>query len=154
MLNHSRAMNPLGRAPGGATASGCLSVLVATIALSACSPTSIAETASPTGPPAATSRPASVAVTSPSVATTYERVRRDIVEILGVDVDQVTPNARLVDDLAADSLDLVELTLTVETEFSVSIPDADCSLLKTVQDIVDYVNEHPASSAIRVSPRA
>jgi acyl carrier protein len=80
------------------------------------------------------------------VAATFERVRRLIVEQLGVDEDQVTPNASFVDDLNADSLDLVELIMSMEEEFSkdgrtLEISDEDAEKIVTVQDAVDYLKD-------------
>ena len=69
-----------------------------------------------------------------------------IVEQLGVDEAQVTPNASFVDDLNADSLDLVELIMSIEEEFSkdgtpIEISDEDAEKIRTVQDAVDYIDE-------------
>jgi acyl carrier protein len=81
------------------------------------------------------------------VATTFERVRGLIVEQLGVDEDQVLPSASFVDDLNADSLDLVELIMSMEEEFSqdgksVEISDEDAEKIVTVQDAIDYLKDH------------
>ena len=81
------------------------------------------------------------------MATTYERLKKIVVEQLGVDEDAVTPEASFVDDLNADSLDLVELVMSLEEEFSnegnqIEIPDEDAEKIKTVQDAVDYIKEH------------
>jgi acyl carrier protein len=80
------------------------------------------------------------------VATTYERVRALIVEQLGVEESQVTPNASFVDDLNADSLDLVELIMSMEEEFSkeggeIEISDEDAEKIQTVQDAIDYLHD-------------
>ena len=80
------------------------------------------------------------------MATTYERVRALIVEQLGVEESQVTPNASFVDDLNADSLDLVELIMSMEEEFSkdgntLEISDEDAEKILTVQDSVDYLKD-------------
>ena len=80
------------------------------------------------------------------MATTFERVRRLIVEQLGVDEDQVVPSASFVDDLNADSLDLVELIMSMEEEFSkdgrtLEISDEDAEKIVTVQDAVDYLKD-------------
>jgi acyl carrier protein len=80
------------------------------------------------------------------VATVFERVRKIIVEQLGVDEDQVMPNASFVDDLNADSLDLVELIMSMEEEFSkdgnaLEISDEDAEKIVTVQDAVDYLKD-------------
>ena len=80
------------------------------------------------------------------MATVFERVRSIIVEQLGVEDSAVKPNASFVDDLNADSLDLVELVMSMEDEFSteaarLEIPDEDAEKIKTVQDAVDYIKE-------------
>ncbi len=75
------------------------------------------------------------------MATVYERVKRIIVEQLGVDPDEVTPNASFIDDLNADSLDLVELIMSLEDEFGKEIPDEDAEKIVTVQDAVDYIKD-------------
>ena len=64
-----------------------------------------------------------------------------IVEQLSVEKDKVVPNASFVDDLGADSLDLVELIMAMEEEFDIEIPDEDAEKIVTVQDAVDYVNK-------------
>lgn len=80
------------------------------------------------------------------MASVYERVRSMIVEQLGVDESQVTPNASFVDDLNADSLDLVELIMSIEEEFSkdgaaVEISDEDAEKIQTVQDAIDFIHD-------------
>jgi acyl carrier protein len=77
-------------------------------------------------------------------ATVYARLKRLIVEHLGVEDDDVIPSASFIDDLNADSLELVELTSMVEEEFDIRIPDDDAQRLQTVQDAVDYIDEHMA----------
>jgi len=81
------------------------------------------------------------------VATVFERVRAIVVEQLGVDEEEVAPNASFVDDLNADSLDLVELIMSLEEEFSkdgaeLEIGDEDAEKIATVQDAVDYLKDH------------
>jgi acyl carrier protein len=76
-----------------------------------------------------------------SVATTYERLKKIVVEQLGADEDEVKPEASFVDDLNADSLDLVELIMSLEEEFGTEISDEDAEKIRTVQDAVDYIDE-------------
>ena len=80
------------------------------------------------------------------MATVLERVVKIVVEQLGVEESEVKPEASYVDDLNADSLDLVELVMSLEEEFSnegtrLEIPDEDAEKIKTVQDAVDYLKE-------------
>ena len=65
-----------------------------------------------------------------------------IVEQLGVDREKVTPDAKFIDDLGADSLDTVELVMTFEEKFSVEVPDEDAEKLKSVADVVKYIESH------------
>jgi len=78
------------------------------------------------------------------VATVFERVKKIIIENLEVEDKDIVPAAGFVDDLGADSLDLVELTMSLEDEFStpnkkVEIPDEDAEKILTVQNAVDYI---------------
>ncbi len=80
------------------------------------------------------------------MVTIYERVQKIVVEQLGVDPAEVVPTASFVDDLGADSLDLVELIMSLEEEFSdtarkIEIPDEDAEKIVTVQDAVDYIKD-------------
>src|SRR4029434_4589799 len=70
-----------------------------------------------------------------------EKVKDIIVEQLGVNPEQVTPNASFIEDLGADSLDIVELVMAFEEEFSVEVPDEDAEKLQTVGDVVKYIEE-------------
>ena len=74
-------------------------------------------------------------------ASTYERLKKIVVEQLGVEEDQVTPEASFVDDLNADSLDLVELIMSLEEEFGAEISDEDAERIRTVGDAVEYIDE-------------
>ena len=71
-----------------------------------------------------------------------DKVKSIIVEQLGVDEEEVTPDASFVDDLGADSLDTVELVMALEEEFGCEIPDEDAEKITTVQQAIDYVNSH------------
>jgi acyl carrier protein len=71
-----------------------------------------------------------------------DRVKQIIVEQLGVDEAEVTPNASFVDDLGADSLDTVELVMAFEEAFEIEIPDEDAEKIRTVKDAIDYINAH------------
>ncbi|MGA4644237.1 acyl carrier protein [Limisphaera sp. 4302-co] len=70
-----------------------------------------------------------------------QRVKKIIVEQLDVNPDQVTPEARLIDDLGADSLDAVELIMALEEEFGHDIPDEQAEKMQTVGDIIKYIEE-------------
>ncbi len=76
------------------------------------------------------------------MASIEERVKQIIVEQLGVDEAEVTPNASFVDDLGADSLDTVELVMAFEEAFEIEIPDEDAEKIRTVQDAITYINQH------------
>jgi len=71
-----------------------------------------------------------------------ERVRKIVVEQLGVSDDEVTSDASFIDDLGADSLDTVELVMALEEEFETEIPDEQAENITTVKQAVDYVNAH------------
>ncbi|MBV9102806.1 MAG: acyl carrier protein [Candidatus Eremiobacteraeota bacterium] len=71
--------------------------------------------------------------------TTFEKVKKIIVEQLGVDESEVTPEASITEDLGADSLDQVELVMAFETEFNIDIPDEEAEKIKTVGDAVAKV---------------
>ena len=80
------------------------------------------------------------------MATVFERLSKIVVEQLGVEEEEVLTSASFVDDLGADSLDLVELIMALEEEFSdpsqkVEIPDEDAEKLVTVQDAIDYIKD-------------
>ena len=71
-----------------------------------------------------------------------QRVKDIIVEQLGVNADQVTPEAKFIEDLGADSLDTVELVMALEEEFNMEIPDEDAEKIKTVGDAIEYIKSH------------
>ena len=75
-------------------------------------------------------------------ADVYDRMKKIIVEQLGVDEADVTPQASFVEDLNADSLDLVELIMSLEEEFNLEISDEDAEKIHTVSDALEYVQEH------------
>jgi acyl carrier protein len=70
-----------------------------------------------------------------------EQVIRMIVDKLGVDNTEVVPEAKFIDDLGADSLDIVELLMAVEDEYGIQVPDEDAEGMQTVGDIVQYIEE-------------
>ena len=70
---------------------------------------------------------------------TFEEVKDVIVEKLGVDADKVTPEARFVEDLGADSLETVELIMGLEDRFGITISDEDAEQIRTVQAAIDYI---------------
>jgi len=71
-----------------------------------------------------------------------DKVISIIAEQLGVEKDDVTPEASFTDDLGADSLDIVELVMAFEEEFGIEIPDEDAEKIQKVKDAVDYIEEH------------
>jgi acyl carrier protein len=76
---------------------------------------------------------------SPATAT-FDKVKKIIVEQLGVEENEVTPEASITDDLGADSLDQVELVMAFETEFNIDIPDEEAEKIKTVGDAVTKID--------------
>jgi acyl carrier protein len=70
-----------------------------------------------------------------------DRVKEIIVEQLGVNADQVAPEAKFIEDLGADSLDTVELVMAFEEEFGAEIPDEDAEKMQTVGDVIKYIEE-------------
>jgi len=86
------------------------------------------------------------------VATILERLKKIIVEQLGTEEEEVVPTANFVDDLGADSLDLVELIMSLEEEFStpsqkIEIPDEDAEKIRTVQNAIDYIQDFGVEDA-------
>ncbi|MBE3585189.1 acyl carrier protein [Desulfofundulus thermocisternus] len=72
----------------------------------------------------------------------FEKVKAIIVEQLGVDESEVTMEASFIEDLGADSLDIVELVMALEEEFDLTIPDEDAEKIRTVGEAVRYIQEH------------
>jgi acyl carrier protein len=73
-----------------------------------------------------------------------DKIKEIIAEQLGIDEDEVVPEASFLDDLGADSLDIVELIMAFEEEFDLEIPDEDAEKIKTVQNVIDYIKSHTA----------
>jgi acyl carrier protein len=78
--------------------------------------------------------------------STFDKVKKIIVEQLGVDESEVTPEASITDDLGADSLDQVELVMAFETEFNIDIPDEEAEKIKTVGDAVARIDSATAGA--------
>jgi acyl carrier protein len=78
--------------------------------------------------------------------STFDKVKKIIVEQLGVDESEVTPEASITDDLGADSLDQVELVMAFETEFNIDIPDEEAEKIKTVGDAVSRIDQSTAGA--------
>ena len=76
------------------------------------------------------------------MASVEDKIKQIIVEQLGVDEAEVTANASFVDDLGADSLDIVELVMALEEAFDIEIPDEDAEKIRTVQDAFDYISKN------------
>ncbi len=76
------------------------------------------------------------------MSTVEERVKKIVVEQLGVKEEEVKTESSFVDDLGADSLDTVELVMALEEEFETEIPDEEAEKITTVQQAIDYINAH------------
>lgn len=76
------------------------------------------------------------------MSDTTDRVKKIVVEHLGVESDKVSEDASFIDDLGADSLDIVELVMAFEEEFGVEIPDDAAEKISTVTDAIKYIDEH------------
>ena len=72
----------------------------------------------------------------------FEKVRDIISDQLGIDADEIAMESSFIDDLGADSLDIVELIMALESEFDMEIPDEDAEKIGTVGDVVDYIKAH------------
>ena len=79
------------------------------------------------------------------MSTVAERVKKIVVEHLGVDADKVVPEASFIDDLGADSLDTVELVMAFEEEFSIEIPDDAAETIQTVGDAIGFIEKNAAA---------
>lgn len=73
---------------------------------------------------------------------TFEKVRDIVVDQLGVEADEINIDSTFIDDLGADSLDIVELIMAFEEEFGIEIPDEAAEKIKTVQDVVSYIDQN------------
>ncbi|BAY14468.1 acyl carrier protein [Nostoc sp. HK-01] len=78
---------------------------------------------------------------------TFEKVKKSVADQLSVDEEKITAQSNFIDDLGADSLDLVELVMAFEEEFEIEIPDEAAEKILTVQDAVDYIDKQVAASA-------
>jgi acyl carrier protein len=81
------------------------------------------------------------------MASVFDRVKAIVVEQLGVEADQVTPQSKFVEDLGADSLDVVELVMALEEEFDLEIPDEDAEKIATVGEASKYIESHAEAPA-------
>ena len=79
--------------------------------------------------------------------STFEQVKKIVKEQLGVEEDEIQMSSTFVDDLGADSLDIVELIMAFEEEFNIEIPDEKAEKIKTVEDVVTYIEEAKGSEA-------
>jgi acyl carrier protein len=103
----------------------------------------------PLGPPAGPARPYNARAASQNIreeihhmSTIEERVKKIVVEQLGVKEEEATNSASFVDDLGADSLDTVELVMALEEEFECEIPDEEAEKITSVQQAIDYIKAH------------
>ncbi|MEF9933654.1 MAG: acyl carrier protein [Clostridium sp.] len=72
----------------------------------------------------------------------FDKIKERISEVLGVEADDITMESTFIDDLGADSIDLVELVMALEEEFEIQIPDEEVAKIKAVSDVVDYIKEN------------
>lgn len=75
----------------------------------------------------------------------YDEIKAIVIEQLGVDGDKVNPNSKFIDDLGADSLDMVELTMALEDKFSISISDEEAQKITTIKDAVEFIENELAN---------
>lgn len=80
------------------------------------------------------------------MSTIEERIKKIVVDQLGVSENEVSPESSFVDDLGADSLDTVELVMALEEEFDAEIPDEDAEKITTVQQAIDYIKKNKAEA--------
>ncbi len=81
------------------------------------------------------------------MSSVADKVKSIIVEQLGVEADEVAPEAHFMQDLGADSLDIVELVMAFEEEFGIEIPDEDAEKIQRVQEAIQYIEQHAAAKS-------
>ena len=86
--------------------------------------------------------------------STFEKVKKIVCDKLGVDESKVTESASFVNDLGADSLDVVEFVMEVEKEFNITIPDEEATKLATVGDAVKYIDAHANTGKVAADKKA
>jgi len=91
-------------------------------------------------------RPGTTAKETTVAAFSEDRVKEIIAKELEVDMKQIAPEAKFIEDLGADSLDIVELVMALEEEFGLDIPDEDADKLRTVGDALNYLKQHASAS--------
>ena len=74
--------------------------------------------------------------------TTFEKLQEIIAEQLEIEIDDITPDSELIDDLGADSLDVVDLVMTIEDEFGMEVPDEALEKIRTVDDVAKYIEDN------------
>lgn len=84
--------------------------------------------------------------------STFEKVKQLVADKLGVDPTKITEKSAFTNDLGADSLDVVEFVMAVETEFNITIPDEEAGKLITVGDAVKYIDEHTGAKTVKMTP--
>lgn len=72
----------------------------------------------------------------------FDKIKATIADQLGIEEDEITMDSSFIDDLGADSLDIVELIMALEEEFDIEIPDEDAEKIATVGDVVEYIKQH------------
>lgn len=72
----------------------------------------------------------------------FDKIKEKVSEVLGVEADDITMESKFIDDLGADSIDLVELVMALEEEFEIQIPDEEVGKIKAVSDVVEYIKEN------------